>query len=322
MTRWQKLLYEQMGSFILNNMKAEAIYVEMPIRTTMAELWEHTQNPVLHQQWDLRFTTIGYLPKVTADEPQRFLYTTQIGFGWSVSGAGESVGQRDGRDGRTTSALKFWSDEPISLIQSGSGYWQYVPNGQTIRFLTWYNYQTRFGLAGRLFDKIVFRPLIGWATAWSFDALRLWLERGISPAISRRHTAVHVIIQLVLAAIWIYQGVVPKLLFPHTGELDLLQASGLFPGWEASAVILVGLAEFVIGCLFLIFHAEKRLHYLNIAVLLLLGLGAWLTQSELFISPFNPVSLTLAMIALSLISILNNHDLPTARNCLRRPPEK
>ncbi|WP_147944595.1 hypothetical protein [Microbispora sp. CSR-4] len=28
---------------------------------------------------------------------------------------------------------------------------------------------------------LVFRPLIGWATAWSFDRLRLWLETGQTP---------------------------------------------------------------------------------------------------------------------------------------------
>jgi hypothetical protein len=36
-------------------------------------------------------------------------------------------------------------------------------------------------------DRLVFRPLMGWATAWSFDRLRLWCERGISPARSLWH---------------------------------------------------------------------------------------------------------------------------------------
>lgn len=31
----------------------------------------------------------------------------------------------------------------------------------------------------------MFHPLIGWATAWSFDRLRLWIERGIPPEVSR-----------------------------------------------------------------------------------------------------------------------------------------
>jgi hypothetical protein len=47
------------------------IYVEVPIRASMEELWEKTQNPQLHQRWDLRFTQIEYLPRKD-DEPQRF----------------------------------------------------------------------------------------------------------------------------------------------------------------------------------------------------------------------------------------------------------
>ena len=75
-----------------------------------------------------------------------------------------------------TSALRFGSESPISIIRAGSGYWKYVPTGDGIRFLTAYDYRTRFGIVGRLADRVAFRPLLGWATAWSFDRLRLWLE--------------------------------------------------------------------------------------------------------------------------------------------------
>ncbi len=103
-----------------------------------------------------------------------------------MRGTGESVGEREGETGARTSALRFWSDDPRSLIRSGSGYWRYVPTGDGIRFLTRYDYEPRFGAAGRVFDRLAFRPLLGWATAWSFDRLRLWLEEGIEPERSRR----------------------------------------------------------------------------------------------------------------------------------------
>jgi hypothetical protein len=299
-------------------MKSEGIYVEIPIHAAMDDLWQHTQNPALHQQWDLRFTTIEYLPKQSEEEPRRFLYETQVGFGIKVSGEGESTGTRHTPDGQCTSALRFWSDEPISLIRSGSGYWKYVPDGKTIRFLTWYDYQVRFGTPGRLFDRLVFRPLLGWATAWSFDALRLWLERGLHPAQSIRRALIHLTVQFALAAIWVYQGLVPKLLFPDSGELQILRAMGIFDGMEPTILAVVGVGEIVFGILFLVPRLGERLHYLNMIVLLVLGLGAFLSQKALFVAPFNPVALTLATIALSLIGILNREDVPTARNCLRR----
>jgi hypothetical protein len=41
------------------------------------------------------------------------------------------------RYGLCTSALKFWSTDPKSLIKEGSGYWQYIPTARGVRFLTW-----------------------------------------------------------------------------------------------------------------------------------------------------------------------------------------
>jgi hypothetical protein len=81
----------------------------------------------------------------------------------------------------------------LSLIREGSGYWKYIPTEHGIRFVTWYDYRTRFGTAGAVFDRLVFRPLMGWATAWSFDRLRLWLEQGIDPSKAARQTVANLV---------------------------------------------------------------------------------------------------------------------------------
>ena len=161
-------------------------------------------------------------PRPDPTNPQQFLYATRIGFGMVIRGKGETVGNQDNANGCRTSALKFWSDDCRSLIREGSGYWQYVPTLDGARFLTQYNYQTRLGWFGYWLDRLVFRPLLGWATAWSFDRLRLWLEKDIDPAVSLERSFVHGITRLTLAVIWIYQGVFPKLLFRDTGELAIL----------------------------------------------------------------------------------------------------
>jgi hypothetical protein len=224
----------------------EPIYVEIRIRCGMDDLWRLTQTPELHRRWDLRFTDIEYLPRPDESEPQRFLYATRIGFGLAIRGEGETVGSRE-KDGARTSALKFSSDDPKSLIRNGAGYWKYRPEEGGIRFLTGYDYQTRFGAPGRAFDAAVFRPLMGWATAWSFDRLRLWLEEGIDPATSAAQALIHAIARGALGFIWIYQGVVPKLVFQDTGEREILRASGLVPGLESWVLTAVGLAELVFG---------------------------------------------------------------------------
>ncbi|MFP3987836.1 hypothetical protein U9R90_10100 [Streptomyces sp. E11-3] len=158
-----------------------SLYIEARIRTDLDALWYRTQTPAQHQRWDLRFTEIDYLPQVDG-EPQHFRYATRVLPGLTVAGTGVSAGEKHRPDGTRTSALRFSSPHPLSLLAEGSGYWRYVPDGDDgVRFVTGYDYRPRWGRAGALADRLVFRPLMGWATAWSFDRLRLWLERGISP---------------------------------------------------------------------------------------------------------------------------------------------
>lgn len=164
---------------------ADPIYVELLVRAPIDAVWDATQLPHHHQRWDLRFSRIEYLPRADG-EPQRFLYATRLGLGVEIRGEGESVGDKDAADGSRTSALVFGSADRRSLIRQGSGYWRYVPTDAGTRFITGYDYETRFGSMGRAIDRLVFRPLIGWATAWSFDRLRLWLEAGVSPETSLR----------------------------------------------------------------------------------------------------------------------------------------
>ncbi|MBI4492268.1 MAG: DoxX-like family protein [Chloroflexi bacterium] len=295
------------------------IYVETLIRASLDDLWRFTQQPELHQRWDLRFTSITYLPRADETQPQRFLYETRVGFGVRIRGEGESVGTREDVGGMRTSALKFWSDDPRSLIRVGSGYWQYVPTAEGIRFLTRYDYETRFGLPGRVFDRLVFRPLLGWATAWSFDRLRLWLEEGIDPGVSFERSLVHAVARLSLAAIWLYQGLVPKFLAPESGELDLLRAAQVFGGWEPLALRLIGGGEVFFGLLLVALWRSRALYGLSCAALLVLLVGAAASTPALLVAPFNPLTLTLAMIGLAAIGWLASARLPTARACLRQP---
>jgi hypothetical protein len=300
-------------------MRHQPIYVEINIRSAMADLWRLTQTPELHEQWDLRFSGIEYLPRPDENEPQRFLYTTRIGFGLKICGEGESVGSHNKTNGERTSALKFGSNDPKSLIREGSGYWQYLPSNDGIKFLTWYDYKTRFGWPGQLFDRFIFRPLLGWATAWSFDRLRLWLEKGIAPDAALRQSLIYSAARLTLAFIWLYQGIFPKLLFKDRGELELVRGSGLFSGYEAFVLSGLGWAEIVFGMLFLLLWRQPRLFIWNILLLLILTGGALIGQPGIFVAPFNPTTLNVAMLSLSLIGLWSAKDLPSAANCRRKP---
>jgi DoxX-like family len=296
------------------------IYVEIPIRAAMDELWEKTQNPDLHGRWDLRFSQIEYLPR-EGEEQQRFFYRTRIGFGLSIDGEGESVGTRNGEAGERTSSLKFWSDDRKSLIKTGSGYWKYVPIEGAIRFFTWYDYETRFGWAGRLLDKI-FRPLLGWATAWSFDALRLWLEKGIPPEASRDKALVYSVARGLVAFIWFYHGLVPKLLYYNHIELDLLSRVVSSPESVRQGTALAGAVEIVFALVLLFLWRSVWPLWVTL-ILMVAGIPVVaVTAPEYFTAAFNPLTLNLSVAGFALISIIMRGNLPSASRCARKPPKE
>ncbi|WDT90212.1 hypothetical protein H0E86_34130 [Streptomyces sp. SCSIO-PteL053] len=175
------------------------LYIEALIRTDPERLWDRTQDPAQHQRWDLRFTEISPLPGPPGSA-QRFRYATRVLPFLTVAGTGTSAGERGRADGERVSALRFASPERLSLLAEGSGYWRYVPTADGIRFLTGYDYRTRWGRFGTVADRLVFRPLMSWATAWSFDRLRLWCERGVSPARSLTYALTEVLVRLLVVA--------------------------------------------------------------------------------------------------------------------------
>lgn len=309
-------------------MQAKPIYVETILNTDMDTLWRYTQTPELHEQWDLRFSKIEYLPRESEMHPQRFLYQTRIGFGLAIQGTGETKAAVLEKSGVRISSLAFRSDQPLSLIREGSGYWRYAPQDthkddrNPITFATQYDYKTRFGWAGRWFDRCIFRPLFGYATAWSFDSLRIWLECGISPAVQIQRAVVHYVSVVLLMLLWIYQGLVPKLLFPEAGELAIVQHLGWLPGWERALLLLLGIAEISIGTALFVWHRKPWVYIAQTIILILLTGAALTGNPELFKLPFNPLTLSGSMIGLCAIAYVSSGDLPQASRCLRKPAAK
>jgi hypothetical protein len=295
----------------------DGIYVEIVVRAPMDALWTHTQTPELHERWDLRFSRIEYLPKRLDSDPQRFRYATRLGFGYEIAGDGESVGERNLADGSRSSALKFGSNHPLSIIREGSGYWKYIPTDDGILFLTWYDYRTRFGAAGDAFDRIVFRPMIGWATAWSFDRLRLWLERGLEPALAMRLTLAHAVARLAL--VFAYQGLVPKLLGPHADEVAMLGDAGLSADAGRQALIALGIGELLFAAALLVAWRHRWPAWLCVVLMAGATAAVGVNSPRYFSAAFNPFSLNVAVACLAAVDLFVLDGLPSAARCRRQP---
>jgi DoxX-like family len=294
------------------------IYVEILINGSLDEIWRRTQVPDLHERWDLRFTTIRYLPRPSEAEPQKFLYSTRIGFGLRIDGEGESTGTREHATGVRTSALLFSSSDRKSLINEGSGYWQYHPTDAGVRFLTWYDYRTRLGPIGRAVDRFLFRPLIGWATAWSFDRLRLWIDHEVPPEISIRMAVIHAIARLGIAFTWMWQGLVPKLLLASLDEKAMIAAAGL----PLTLLPTIGVLELVFGAATLVLWRWRTVFLVNALLMVVALVGVSLRSSAYLVAAFNPVTLNAGMILLSIVGYLAGGEIPSASRCLRHAPKK
>jgi uncharacterized protein YndB with AHSA1/START domain len=154
---------------------ARGIYVEARVAAPVERVWALTQDPDEHVRWDVRFTRI--VPTTpTGTGATRFTYTRRVPLR-TVAGDGVSIGESTRPDGTRTSALRFATTDRLSPIRSGRGYWRYVPDGGGTRFVTGYDYVPGWG---PVLDRVA-RPLLGWATAWSFDRLRIWAERDEPP---------------------------------------------------------------------------------------------------------------------------------------------
>ncbi|MGB8001705.1 MAG: DoxX-like family protein [Anaerobacillus sp.] len=298
-------------------MKPKPIYVELPIKATMDELWESTQTPVFHEQWDLRFSSIHYLPKYK-DEPRRFTYKTNIGFGCGIEGWGESNGSHNGKDGSKTSSLHFGTDQKISIIREGRGYWKYEPqNNDTITFLTQYNYQVNFGAIGQLIDKIIFRPVIGWATALSFDVLKRWIEKGEKPSSQYIRFFTTWMISTLFFIVWFTHGLIPKIIYKHPAELAMT-AKLVGESSVETIIFAIGISEIIFSFFWLLPIKKRWLFGLQLLAFPVLTVGAIIADPAVLTHPFSPLTFNLSLFVLSIIGILIRRDTPTASSCKRK----
>ncbi|TKI23852.1 hypothetical protein FCO27_12850 [Bacillus pumilus] len=206
-------------------MKRKPVYVETTIHAPIEKVWEYTQNPKLHEQWDLRFSTIS-LNEPQNEQTQSFLYEKHLGFGLSVTGTGAYRTRMMDERNERASSLQFKSSHPLTFIKEGSGYWKYMKTSDHIVFQTQFDYKTKEGKGWTWADRILFRPMIGFMTAFSFGALKTWLEKGTHPRLLLERTLAHYGICLLFAIVWLCQAVIPfsHSAFDHSTSFRLFYA--------------------------------------------------------------------------------------------------
>lgn len=119
--------------------------------------------------------------------------------------------------------------------------------------------------------------------------------------------------RLVLGFIFIYQGLIPKLIALDKTELYLNQLHLAFmvvPVWLTSRLMaqLAGIGEILLGLAIVIFYRKNWPVWLAIIGLIVLLLDCALLASHLLMQAFNPMTTNVAALALAWIALKPKTD--------------
>jgi len=139
---------------------------------------------------------------------------------------------------------------------------------------------------------------------------------------SMRSTVINAVARFSVALIWIYHGVVPKLLFHDPGEQSMIREMGVSPHRLVSAMIVAGILEVIFGVWVLVrWHSPWPLR--STIGLMILALAAVAARSPGYLThAFNPVSLNAAAVSLAIIGLMSGSNVPSADRCRRRPGQR
>lgn len=115
--------------------------------------------------------------------------------------------------------------------------------------------------------------------------------------------------RLTLAVIFIYHGLVPKLLLRDATELQLLDAHGLPHG----LLVLAGVGEMLLGLLIVLLHRQRWPLYMAQVALLVLLVDVAVFAPALLTQAFNPLTLNLAGLVLGVIALRGQPAQPMPR---------
>lgn len=115
------------------------------------------------------------------------------------------------------------------------------------------------------------------------------------------------LVRWTLAIVWLYHGLVPKLILRHPDEQQLIRDAGLGEDLVIPMVLLAGVFELGLALIVLLIKKAWP-YYITIAFMVAALLGAIVNSPSTLGAAFNPFSLNLCVIALALIGLEIERD--------------
>lgn len=117
---------------------------------------------------------------------------------------------------------------------------------------------------------------------------------------------IYTISRSALAFIWLWHGLVPKLIVRHPDEYIPLNAMDIDQSTAETIVAAAGWGEIAFGLLLLVLWRARWPLWLSIAAMAGLLLGVFFTAPVLALGAFNPVTLNVLVITVAVIAILSH----------------
>jgi hypothetical protein len=117
---------------------------------------------------------------------------------------------------------------------------------------------------------------------------------------------------LTVAGIWLYQGIVPKLLGPHPDEIAMSAAFGIPAAFQATVSHAAGAGEVLLGLCILAFPHRALPQIVSAVVTAALLAFVALYAPRYLVGAFNPVVMNTASIVLSAVAVMALRAEPTA----------
>jgi uncharacterized membrane protein YphA (DoxX/SURF4 family) len=134
-----------------------------------------------------------------------------------------------------------------------------------------------------------------------------------------RQAVIHGISRVGLAAIFLYHGLIPKLLGPDPQEVQMFGDVGLPAASIGPAAVAFGIAEIVLAVGLLAFWGSRWLPAICAAFAIVSTAIVAVASPRYLGAAFNPVTLNLGVFCLAAIDLVALDGLPSAARCRRRP---
>lgn len=121
---------------------------------------------------------------------------------------------------------------------------------------------------------------------------------------------VYALARTTVALIWLWHGLVPKLIFLHADELLPLTNAGISPETAKHLVLACGVVEIALGLTLLLRWRSRWPLWVTIIAMPMALVGVAMTAPILLTQAFNPASTNLAMAALAAIALLSPPSSP------------